>query len=100
MTTKSSCWADGRATLTSYTLIICRLTSYHFPPTCTVPFHTVTLQASISPPPVLYGLSIAQPRACERVDVTTILLLCQSWMKAWTLHSCVSHSCTHCLAVY
>jgi len=40
---KYSCWADGTATFTSYTLIICRLTCYHSPPTYTGPFHMVSL---------------------------------------------------------
>src|SRR5882724_11410499 len=83
MTTKSNCWADGTATLTSYISIIHKPGCSPYLPAYIGPLHTVSLSSLHLSSSCLNWLEHSPTWACERVEATTIILLFHhSQMKA------------------
>src|SRR5882724_5217009 len=74
-TMKSSCWADGAATLTSYISIIHKPGCSLYLPAYIGPLHTVSLSSLCLSSSHLIWLEHGPTRACKRAEATTIILL-------------------------
>src|SRR5882724_3495839 len=82
-TMKSNCWADGTATLTSYTWIILKPGCSLLLPAYIGPLHTVSLLSLHLSSSHLIWLEHSPTRAHKRAEETTIqLLFCHSQTKA------------------
>jgi len=88
MTTKFNCWADGAAILINFKVDSLQPGCYHSLHACIGPFTQSAFQASVSSLPIDPGLSMAQPWACKRVDMTATNLCSARHRQSideWTL---------------